>query len=653
MGEPGGAWLRALAEARAGTRLANVVWFGDSLSELDRTGEPMPWFVGRVLSGWTESVQYRNGGAEHTPSMVTTGQMSELADAGFGGRSVDLAPGDHSELACIGEGVTVLWSRRPGGGILDVSWGDDHIGSIDTDGPAAATQRTTLTRPFGFVAEMLKITAKGRSARLEGVYVHQQNLENGVRVWPGIRSGNTTGDYLTYPGWGLDSLASFDPDLVVVATGTNNSSEYIAELDALIDAIRTRTDSDIAVWVPYLGPTMPMEVAAEAGALAVERGCLVVDGAAALGRPSTVDEVHPTPATSGRAGAHAAAVLSGDPVGMVAQIAGQVVLSLRDGQVWQAVNSSIEVENPLGSAVLAGRASLHDQGHQWALLLEDLATDILGLPGSTLSFGPGGSQPIDTHLSRAAGGRLSLNSGTGEVELARLRVGQSEDPAAEEGAAVIYSRNRAGTTELAVVLPDGSDHAIAPAPVARGGYRAPLPCALAPSHHRSEAGVDMPTRRVHWVPFPDLAEPAVATHVWLEVIVPEGGASASAAIVEGDGDGRPGRVVARTSPGAIDLGQGGISGAPLAGEVELAPGAAWWVAVVAESGGGQSVVAAADQLVSSGLAQIGTAPVVPTPTIATGVLVLDDQDSVPDRPGSALADLPGAAPLPWVSLQSP
>ena len=78
-------WLAALADARAGSGVADVVWFGDSISELDPSGVPIPWYVGRVLSGWTESIQYRNAGAEFTPNMETQGGRASDDMAGLVG----------------------------------------------------------------------------------------------------------------------------------------------------------------------------------------------------------------------------------------------------------------------------------------------------------------------------------------------------------------------------------------------------------------------------------------------------------------------------------------------------------------------------------------------------------------------------------------
>lgn len=651
MAATSGTWLHALAEARAGLRAANVVWFGDSISELDEEGEPFPWIVGRVLSGWTESVQYRNAGAAFTPTaMVTTGQPSPEEVAGFGGRSVELAPGDHSTLSACGQGVTVLWSRQPGGGMLEVTWGGDRLGSIDTDGPAAASQQTTFAGSHDSIEEALTITARDRSARLEGVYLHRRNLDRGLRIWPAVQAGNTTGDFLTHPSWGLDSLAGFDPDLVVIATGTNKASQYLQDLDALIDSVRDRTGCDIAVWVPYLTPMIDVERAAAARSLAESRGCLVIDAASALGTPATVDDIHPTAATIAVAAAHAATVLSGDPVGTAAQIAGQAASSSRSGQVWQSAGGSIAIESLLGSKVLAGRTGPTDPGQQWALLLANMAAGLLGLPGPSISFGPGGDAPIDTHLSRAGSGHFSLNAGAGQLDLARLRITESAAPDADGRSAVLYSRSRAGVTELAAVLPDGSHHAIAPAPV--GGYRAPVPCTLAPSHQRADQGIELPQGRVHWVPLPTLAAGALATDVWVDVVVPAAGATAAAAIVITGLDGRPAQVVAQTGPAAIDLGQSGFRGAALDGAIEVAPGEGWWVAVMVDAGSGRASVAGTHRIEGPAIAQLGATPVRPGAG-ATGVLVLDGQVTVPDRPGPDLIHATGAVPVAWVTLQAP
>ena len=50
-------WLPALAAARRADGVADIVWVGDSISELNAMGAALPWQIGRILSGWTEATQ--------------------------------------------------------------------------------------------------------------------------------------------------------------------------------------------------------------------------------------------------------------------------------------------------------------------------------------------------------------------------------------------------------------------------------------------------------------------------------------------------------------------------------------------------------------------------------------------------------------------
>lgn len=625
-----------------------MLWLGDSISELDPAIDPLPWFVGRVLSGWSERVQFRHAGTEYTPSMSTTGTRTPAERAGLGGRSVDLEPGRSSSMVGVGEGLSLLWTRRPGGGLLDVEWGGDHLGTVDTEGSPAHTQRTVFRRPAGDAVEAITVTARRAAATLEGVYLHAHNLDHGLRVWPAVRSGNTTQHFLDHPGWGLDALDTLSPDLVVIATGTNGS--YADELGALIDEVRARSGADIAVWVPYLNLWVTPETAAAGRRVAEARQCMVVDAASVLGVVPTVDGVHPDSVATALAGAHAAGVLSGDPVATTALIAGTAGAS--GGRIWRLGGGAVSVEDPTGYPVVAGRANADDSGQEWALVMSSLAAALFGLSGPTLSFGPGGDRPIDTHLSRAGTGRVAVNGGAGQVDAARLRVGVDEEPIADAEAAVLYARNRRGSTELAVRLPDGSAHVLAPAPPA--GYRAPVPCALSPAHRRSSQGLALPAGRVIWVPFPVLELAGVATHVWIEVEEPCAQVTAMAAIASTTAAGRPGDVLANTGAAAIDLSVAGVRGAALQAPALLVAGQPWWVAILIPPGaGGSPVVGAAEGLEGWPAAQLGSAPVVPSTGRASGALMLDGQSTVPAGPGVDLVHLVGPLPVLHVSLEAP
>ena len=664
VGDLDSTWLPALADARAGTRLATVLWFGDSISELDPSGIPLPWYVGRVLSGWTETVQYRNAGAEFTPSMETTGVMASDDRAGLGGHSVDLEPGQSCTLSALGQGVTILWTRRRGAGSLAVTWGGDHLGTIDTDGDVGASQFTTFRRSAGFLAEPLTVTAEGSVATLEGVYLHDRNVDHGVRVWPAARSGNTTQDFLDHPSWGLDAIGTLKPDLVVVATGTNVATSYADELDEMIKAVRARTAADLVIWIPFLNSSFTAEEAAQGRLVAESHGCTVIDAAAVLGIAPTVDGAHPNAVGTALAGAHASAALSGQPLEVAVQIAGQAVASLRGGQQWRPGVGAVAVDAPVGSSVLWGKGHQDDDGHEWVLILDQFAREVLGLPGASLSFGPGGSDPVDTHLSRGGPAHLVVNRGAGQVDLARLRflpADGGEMESVESGAVTLQARRLNGRTELVVVDAGGeARRVVSEADTAvggGGGYCAPVPCALAPPHQPSSVGAVLTRGRVVWLPMPVMASAVLVTDLWVDVLEPGSGAVASMGVALGDGAGRPGGLARATVDGAVDLGEPGVRGASLTEPVLVRAGERWWVAVMACGGTEEGTVAAAQVLDGVPPVCLGDGPsgvpVVPSPAHASGALTIGDQQSIPAEPGQLLSSLSGPIPVVYSSLQGP
>lgn len=88
-------------------------------------------------------------------------------------------------------------------------------------------------------------------------------------------------------------------------------------------------------------------------------------------------------------------------------------------QQWILANSKIQVIDFLGYASL-GMSQGTDTGGQWSLNGSSLASLLIGQPGPTLSFGPGGSTLVDTHLSRKSAGAFTINNGAGELISARL-----------------------------------------------------------------------------------------------------------------------------------------------------------------------------------------------------------------------------------------
>ena len=345
-------WLEALSDARAGRRRADVLWIGDSLSVLLPGGEPpnwrpwakpplgwqpLAWQVGWLLSGRRETYQFRAGSSDaHLPALVTDAAGVPAPDAGFGGWTLRLRPGQTARFPSRGEGVTVMWSRAPGGGDLKVSRGGVAVGAIGTDGPPARSQLTSLdlpehpshpdgegsADPAGDVD--IVVEAAGGEVLVEGFYLHERNLTSGVRVWPAARPGVSTREFVQHPPWALDAIASLDPALVVVATGTNDES-YPDELDALLEEVSRRApDAAVAVWLPPATPRFGHAEAEAGRTVATGRGATVIDATGALGAMPTVDGIHPSGVTVALCSAHAAGALEGPGGDAATAVAGVV-----------------------------------------------------------------------------------------------------------------------------------------------------------------------------------------------------------------------------------------------------------------------------------------------------------------------------------------
>jgi hypothetical protein len=644
-------WAAALDAARRAEGVAQVVWVGDSISELNRDALPLPWQIGNLLAGRTEPVQYRNASADlYSPGMRTDGASLEGADAGLGGRGVELAPGQATAYDADGEGVSILWIRRPGGGQLAVRWGEDRLGTVTTDGAHPGAAVTTLTRRDGRGPAEIEITASGAPVRVAGVYVHDRNLRTGVRVWPAVRAGNKSRWFSEHPNWVVEPLAALRPDLVVLATGTNDD-DYELEISGLIRTVRAHAhQADVALWLPPLNGAYTVDRAVIGREVARREGCGLIDAAGDLGALPTTDGVHPTPFTVAMSSGHAAAVLGGPATGAWWSALVESNQLLADGQRWGRGGGVIDVDLPLGLATLSGRARAGDAGAAWVLALPPLAKAAAGVDGAVLGLGPGGSEHPDTFLSRSEPGRLAVNGGRGALELERVVIrvhGAAEG--SEELVTLLASRTGDGDTEVVAETPGGTRRLVATPP----GLDVPLPCALRAHGHPTVPFAPAPDQ-VIWVPMPAVARRALATRVWLEVLEPVAGAVATAGVVDRGGPGRPGDLLGRTGLGAIDCASAGVVGAALLEPVPLEPGVSWWVGVHIVGGASDGLVLGGAWSLRGGA---GAEPIAPeaTPSVeaVSGALVSAGSDGLPPSAPRGAAALLGPAPALHVSLDAP
>lgn len=643
-------WAAKLRDAQAGSAIANIIWLGDSISELNATGNPIPWQLGELLSNRVETVQYRRASdnAYVNPLSSAAGAPPD-PECGLGGRSVLLEVGQRARVEVGGQALSVVWTRRPDAGQLRVTWGDGVMGVIDTEGVVAHSRLSVFTRSDGSSPVELVIESQGGTSVLEGVYVHQHNAHQGVRVWPAVRSGSTSLDFLENPGWVLDALDTIRPDLVVVGTGTNDD-DYEGDVSRLVTGIQARRpETDVALWLAPISSQFTPDHA-EAGRRVAQRlGCLLIDGAGALGRLPTLDGVHPASITSAIAAGHAAAAIA--PGIVAASLLSQVVSSLHREQEWSPGAGTISVSTKLGGAVLAGRVHQDDPELAWGLSASRPVLDLIGLPGPTLGLGPGGSMPMDTFLSRAGVGSLAVNSGSGQVDLARLRLTPAERVDSGLPDPVLTARDTGGRAELIASFPGGATTVLANSMGSQGGFLAPVPCAVS-SLRASGVGTVLERGVVMWMPLPVLAAPARATDIWLEVVSAQAGVSVTAAVVSTAADGRPGAVVTSTGPAGIELEGSGVFGAALVDAVVLDAGVRWWVAVLVASGSDPTFMGG-DPASDWPSVQLGSAPVRPTAGPIGLGFCLAGQSRIPDHPGPSIGHRPGRDPMFHVSLTAP
>ena len=274
----------------------------------------------------------------------------------------------------------------------------------------------------------------------------------------------------------------------------------------------------------------------------------------------------------------------------------------------------------------------------------------MGLPGSGLSLGPGGDAPLDVHLSRAAPGALSVNDGSGRLELAGLHVHSTEGPPAPTDGVVLHSRSGSGRSDLFATSREGGSRILTSDGEA---LRVPMPCAL--GLHRSVGGdVVLRAGDAVWVPAPSLAEDCVLTHTWVEAVTGSGAASVTFAIVASGPDGLPGEVLGATGEGGADLAEAGVCGAELVQPVPIRAGRRWWVAVLAAGEGGLHVrLRGAGGLLAGTPLHLGTAPVRPTTREVDGSLRASGLSTIPASPAAGSGLQGGTAPVVHVSLEAP
>lgn len=324
-------WFTALSTAS--TTPVNVVIIGDSISVTTAFGVTKPWGQ-RIAERFTNNgrtpipeASWRFAYSTQVLGMTTNQGALHSPVMGMGGVATDLTNGQKATMVATMDGISVVYSKQSGGGDLEVrdGAGGTLLATINTAGTAKSSfiwTSSALTR----ASHTIEITSVGNTI-LEGVYVHDGTRDKGVRVWTASKSGYTSNDFATTASLALDLLDNLNPDLVIIATGTNDgAANYATYMAALISAVQAHSNCDIALWFPYsssAGFPSSEETPARAyieSAPFLALNIPVID--AGLGTPNistrySPDGIHPNDTGAEYIAQHIYSVVGGDPLGQI------------------------------------------------------------------------------------------------------------------------------------------------------------------------------------------------------------------------------------------------------------------------------------------------------------------------------------------------
>lgn len=200
-------------------------------------------------------------GYNATAGFANTGGVEDIVK-GLGRRAVVLdTAGDKLTITVTGTAVDVVFRRDTGAGTLNVI--------IDGGAP---TGIATASSPYTFGGYAQRFTfaggshtvelawASGGPVTVEGVFVHNGTESAGVRLWDAAHSGYTAASMAANLTW-YQSMQAVNPDLVVVALGTNDhrtgrtATQYRADMATILGQIRSQT---IPGGGTVIAPTVPI-----------------------------------------------------------------------------------------------------------------------------------------------------------------------------------------------------------------------------------------------------------------------------------------------------------------------------------------------------------------------------------------------------------
>lgn len=419
--------------------VCRIAIVGDSILQLSGWGEEVERWL-KVRFGEDGELAYKSAGSSiHASTWGTQGSAVTTVAAGVAGFRTTIPAGTSikNTFTAPTTGLALFYETYVGGGDLLVKRAGVTVATIDTDAAAAGAVYVETTGHASATVEWT-LEASGADVRVGVTYPHVglSTIAHGVQVWQFPHTGYDLDEWLTTTEI-MDGLAALAPHLVIVASGTNETTA--ANVNTMYPAFVAAVRAAIPETTPiaFTIPTAPLgeldtSKAVRAQALALGVGRIEfqqsIGDISSLADPENLssDNVHPTELGTQALVNSALMVLSGSPLDALAG-----VTSRQRAAVWRdrANTMSVEVSNFIAPSVTVtnpdGRASafgansltLHPAtsgrftaGDPFALGLPAAAiyaatadaypqtgsmgsalATLLGLPGSSVVFGPGGA----------------------------------------------------------------------------------------------------------------------------------------------------------------------------------------------------------------------------------------------------------------------
>lgn len=414
-------WFTALDSAD--TTPANIVVIGDSIASLGTLGGeklPFPHKLGEIFnrrlfdkSATDQWVYAKTDGV--TPQVTTPGGTAGGNSVGTGAWSSVMTNGQTAQHTAAMDGISVFYTKQPGGGNLEVrdGAGGTLLGTIDTSGSSTKAGYRWDSSALTLGTHTIEITSVGNTI-FEAVFVHNGTLSKGVRVYIAAHGGFTTTSFNSNSKLALDLIDNEQPDLVILTTGTNDDPGNIdSRVRTLVTNVKGVYTGDIALWVPY---TSSYFTSAEAGLLriiAADENLAVIDSELFIGDIDqaglTQDNIHPNSGGAALIASQIYSVIGADPQGTAMRMPVK-----QANETWEATHGRMAISSTFGYMSLSLSKETSSDAI-WSVVDPTLA-GFLGYPSATTMLFGSGSGTADTVVSRSAAKQLSMNSSEGTLQ---------------------------------------------------------------------------------------------------------------------------------------------------------------------------------------------------------------------------------------------